>query len=120
MANKFNISLKKSFDSIRNAIHIDFIDKNTKNKVGQLEYQVKNKKAEISNTYMFPEYRYKGILKKFFPNIAKDIRCNGADKIELTVLNLDAKAAWKSLGFEEVNKNKMSRDISEIESKCIK
>ena len=119
MANKFNISLKKSFDATRNSIRIDFIDKNTNDKAGQLEYQVKNKKAEISNTYMFPEYRDKGILKKFFPNITKDIRCNGADKIELTVLSLDAKTAWKQLGFEDINENKMSRDISKIVPKCI-
>lgn len=116
-----NIELKKTDrGSTDETFTFLFIDKHTKKEVGYLEYEIwDNDIAYIHSTYLFPEYRRKGILKHFFDRIITDIKCSGVDKLELQYNTTEAKHAWEHLGFRESGKKRiLERDISNIKTDC--
>lgn len=115
IANK--ISIKKSKED--NTVDFSFIDTSNNDVVGHLKYDIngKEKTAFIHDTYLFPEYREKGILKNFIDDILCDIKCQGADTATLHILTDEAKDAWKKLGFIELEK-KGDMGIDLFTKKC--
>lgn len=95
------ISLNKQTKS--NVTIIDFLDQFDE-KMGQLAYTIIGNKAVIHDTYLYPDYRNKGILKSQFPYIISMIKSN-ANILELSVLNEEAKTIWIKLGFIEIRPN---------------
>ncbi len=87
-----------------NVTIIDFID-HFGDKIGQLVYEIIDNKAIIHDTFIYPDYRNKGILKSHLPTILTKIKDSGIIHIELSVLNEDAKIVWTRLGFIETDTN---------------
>lgn len=87
-----------------NVTIIDFID-NLGDKIGQLVYEIIDNKATIHDTFIYPDYRRKGILKTHLPTILSKINQQGINLIELSTLNEEAKTAWTRLGFIETEPN---------------
>lgn len=98
-----------SFDII-----VTILDKNTKEKAGQLRCCITDYEAEIFDTYMFSEYRGKGIIRHVFKKIASELKKSGILKIRLKHLDGDAHAFWKKMGFEKVDSrnNIMELDLT--------
>ena len=87
-----------------NITTIEFIN-NFGDKIGQLVYEITGNKAIIYNTFIYPEYRRKGILKTYLPVILSMIKDNRISIINLSVLSEDAKSVWERLGFKEKSIN---------------
>jgi hypothetical protein len=83
---------------------IDFID-HFGDKIGQLVYEIINNKAIIHDTFIYPDYRNKGVLKTHFPDILSTIKQNDVCLIELSVLSGEARLIWNRLGFTEDKPN---------------
>lgn len=99
MNNNDTISINDvSFD-----ITIVILDKNTKEKAGQLRCCITDSEAEIFDTYMFSEYRDKGIISNIFKKIASELKKSGILKIRLKYSYGDAHDFWKKMGFEKVD-----------------
>lgn len=117
--NNDKISIKRSKEG--NTIDFSFIDTSNNDVAGHLMYDInkKEKTAFIHSSYLFPEYRRKGILKRSIDNILCDIKCEGADTVKLHVLTDEAKEAWNKLGFFELKKTgDMGIDIFTKKCKC--
>jgi hypothetical protein len=87
-----------SFDVI-----ITIIDKDTKEKAGQLRYIAIDSEAEIFDTYLFPEYRGKKIMSSVFKKITSELKISGVTKIKLKYFDDIARMAWESMGFVQVD-----------------
>lgn len=89
---------------------IDFIDI-LGNKIGQLVYEIINDKAIIHDTFIYPDYRNKGILKTHLPAILFTLKQNNVCLIELSVLSEEARVVWNRLGFTEDRPNFFVKNI---------
>lgn len=90
---------------------IDFIDSSNE-KIGQLEYEIINNRAMIQNTFIYPEYRNKGILKTYFPVILSMISQHNVHSITLSAYDNVAKMVWSRLGFIEDRPNFFTMNIN--------
>ncbi len=97
-----NITL--NYRSENNITNIEFIDY-LGNKIGQLAYEINDNKAIIHDTYLYPYYRNRGILKSHFPEILSRIKQHNPEYIGLSVLSDEAKIIWQKLGFIETKPN---------------
>lgn len=93
-----------------------FFDVDTQKSLGKITYNIYGKDAHINYTYLKPEYRRMGILKKSLNSILCDMKCKGATKVYLHTINEEARAAWSKLGFKEISEN----EIKEAEKRYIK
>ncbi len=119
-----NISIKK-----RGKDNYEFVDNDTGEGIGFIDYTVSNisKSSFIHSIYIKPEYRQLGILKSKFNQILCDMKCKGAEKIELYTISESAKDVWRKLGFKEkyeyeedgIQKTEMVYDISKLEETCL-
>ena len=101
------ISLSKRTE---NNIHIiDFI--HLGDKIGQLVYEITDNKAIIHDTFMYPDYRNKKILKTYLPTIISGIKLHRVTSIGLSVLSEEAKISWIHLGFTETKPNFLTMNI---------
>jgi GNAT superfamily N-acetyltransferase len=89
--------------SPENDVIIDIIDEDTKEKAGQLRYNIINSETEIFDTYVFPEYRRKKIMTNLVKKIIPELKMLGVTKIKLRYLNDTAREAWESMGFIKVD-----------------
>jgi GNAT superfamily N-acetyltransferase len=104
-----NISLSERTEN--NITTIDFID-NSIDKVGQLVFEILDNKAIIYDTYIYPDYRKKGILKTHLHTILSRIKKYGVTHLELSVLNEEAKLAWMHLlGVTETSQNVFTKNL---------
>lgn len=93
-----------SFDvNVSLDVIITIIDKNTKEKAGQLRYNAIGSEVEIFDTYLFPDYRRKGIMSNLFKKITSGLKISGITKVRLYQFNDDARIAWESMGFQQVD-----------------
>ena len=90
---------------------IDFINSSGE-KIGQLEYEIIDNRAVIQNTFIYPDYRNRGILKTHFPVILSMINQNHVHSITLFAYNDDARVAWSRLGFTEDRPNFFTMNIN--------
>ncbi len=97
-----------------------FIDKDVKEIVGHCNYSVINKEGLIYDTYLFPKYRNKGIMKLYINDILCDMKCMGALKVKLNTSSNEICKIWKTFGFNKINENRsMEIDISNKKCKCL-
>lgn len=120
-----NISIKN-----RGKNNYEFIDNDTGEIIGFIDYTVSNvsRSSFIHSIYIKPEYRQLGILKSKFDQIICDMKCKGAEKVELYTISDSAKDVWKKLGFKEkfeqeedgIRKTQMTKDIliKEFDCRC--
>lgn len=87
-----------------NVTIIEFID-HFGNKIGQLIYEIINDKAVIHDTYIYPDYRKKGILKSYLPILISKVKRHRVTSINLSILSEEARIAWTHLGFTETRHN---------------
>lgn len=84
-------------------VTITIIDKDTKEKAGQLRYIAIGSEVEIFDTYLFLEYRRKKIMSSLFKKITSELKISGVTKIKLRYFYEDARMAWESMGFRQVD-----------------
>ncbi len=94
-----------SLENVSFDIIITIIDKNTNQKAGQLRYNVIDSDVEIFDTYLFPEYRRKRIMSSLLKKITSELKMSGVSKIRLRPFDEDARMAWESMGFRQVDEN---------------
>ena len=102
-------------------IDLVFIDDDIKEVVGHCKYSysIKNKTGEISDTYLYPDYRRKKIMSTYINDILCDMKCMGANKVKLSALLDEERMIWEKLGFKQINEEgKMEIDVSDKECKC--
>ena len=92
-----------SLENISLDVTITIIDKDIKEKAGQLRYIVIDSEAEIFDTYLFLEYRRKKIMSSLFKKITSELKISGVTKIKLRYFDEDARMAWESMGFRQVD-----------------
>lgn len=110
-----NIKLfRLSKDNNRN-IDIVFIDDDTKEIAGHCNYYVSYKIGYIYDTYLFPGYRNKKIMKSHINDIICDMKLMGAEKVLLSTLSDEVTMVWGKLGFKKTNRNNMEMDIKNKE-----
>ncbi len=101
-------------------IDLVFIDDDVKEIVGHCNYLVENNEGLIYDTYLFPDYRRKGIMTTHINDILCDMKCMGAFKVKLHTLSNDACEIWKRFGFTETNEKRgMEIDVSNMDCKCL-
>ncbi len=83
---------------------VTIIDKDKQEKAGQIRYIIKDKEAEIFDTYMFPEYRRKKIISSLFRETIQELRVRGVSKVRLSYLNEDARIVWEKMGFKQTDR----------------
>ena len=72
-------------------------------KAGQLRYIAIDSEVEIFDTYLFLEYRRKKIMSSLFKKITSELKISGVTKIKLRYFDEDARMAWESMGFRQVD-----------------
>lgn len=92
-----------SLENVSFDVTITIIDKDTKEKAGQLRYHVIDSEVEIFDTYLFLEYRRKKIMSSLFKKITSELKMSGATKIKLRYFDEDARMAWESMGFRQID-----------------
>lgn len=92
-----------SLENVSLDITITIIDKDTKEKAGQFRYHVIDSDVEIFDTYLFLEYRRKKIMSSLFKKITSELKMSGVTKIKLRYFDEDARMAWESMGFRQVD-----------------
>jgi GNAT superfamily N-acetyltransferase len=92
-----------SLENVSFDVVITIIDKDTKEKAGQLRYHIIDSDVEIFDTYLFPEYRRRKIMSSMLKKITSELKMSGIKKIKLRHLNEDARMAWESMGFRQVD-----------------
>jgi GNAT superfamily N-acetyltransferase len=92
-----------SLENISLDVTIIIIDKDTKEKAGQLRYHAIDSEAEIFDTYLFPEYRRKRIMSSLIKKIISELKISGITKIRLRPFYEDARMAWESMGFRQID-----------------
>lgn len=92
-----------SLEDVSFDIVITIIDKYTKEKAGQLRYQAIDSEVEIFDTYLFPEYRRKRIMSSLLKKVTSGLKILGITKIRLRPFDEDARMAWESMGFRQVD-----------------
>ena len=91
---------------------ITIIDKETKQKAGQLRYNIKDEEAEIFDTYLFPDYRRKKIMSSLFKKMTSELKVYGVSKVLLNSSDDVARMAWESMGFRQIDeKGHMEFDL---------
>lgn len=93
-----------SFGNMLLDITITLVDKDIYEKAGQLRYVIKDKYAEIFDTYLFPEYRRQKIMSNLVKKIISELKIYGISKVRLKYFDEDARAAWERMGFRDVGK----------------
>ena len=106
-----NIELKSMQTEDKNITELLFLNTDTKESLGKITYSISGKDAHINYTYLKPEYRRMGILKKSLNTILCDMKCKGANKVFLHTISDDAREAWSALGFKEISE----KEIKEAE-----
>ncbi len=106
-----NIKLFRLSKEHNHDIDIVFIDDDTKEIAGHCKYFIDNNIGHIYDTYIFPDYRNKKILKSHINTILHDIKQMGAEKVLLSTLSDEATMVWEKLGFMKTEKNNMEIDI---------
>lgn len=92
-----------SLENVSFDVTITIIDKDTKEKAGQLRYHVIDSEVEIFDTYLFLEYRRKKIMSSLFKKITSELKMSGVTKIKLRYFDEDARMAWESMGFRQID-----------------
>ncbi len=101
-------------------IDLVFIDDDIKEIAGHCKYSIKNKIGEISDAYLYPNYRKKKIMSTYIDNILCDMKCMGAKKIRLFTLLDEERIIWEKFGFHQIDeKGNMEIDLSNKECKCL-
>ncbi len=101
-------------------IDLVFINNETKEIVGHCNYSVENKEGLIYDTYLFPDYRRKGILSTYINDILCDIKCMGATKVKINTLSDEVSKIWEKFGFIKLDKKRnLEIDISNKKCKCL-
>ena len=108
-----NIKLFRLSKEYDHNVDIVFIDDDTKEIAGHCKYYINDSIGYIYDTYLFPEYRNKKILKSHINTILHDIKQSGAEKVLLSTLNDEAIVIWEKLGFKKINKNNMEMNIKD-------
>ena len=113
------IHIKKSKED--DTIDFSFINTSNNEIVGHLKSDInkKDKTAFIHSTYLFPEYRGRGILKGSINDILCGIKNEGVNKATLIASEYEA-GIWRKFGFKvrsNVPNIVMERDISNMECK---
>ncbi len=111
-----NIVLKSMQTENPNFVELLFLDTDTQESLGKITYNINEKDAHINYTYLKPEYRRMGILKKSINSILCDMKCKGANKVFLHTISDEAREAWSKLGFKEISDD----EIKEAEKQWIK
>lgn len=94
-----------SLENVIFDVTITIIDKDTKEKAGQLRYHAIDSEVEIFDTYLFPEYRRKKIMSSLLKKIIYEFKVSGITKIRLRQFDEYANMAWESMGFRRVDEN---------------
>lgn len=110
-----NIKMLQFVKDNNRTIDIVFIDDDTKEIAGHCNYYVSYKIGYIYDTYLFPEYRNKKIMKSHINDILCDMKLMGAEKVLLSTLSDEVTMVWEKLGFKKINKNNMEMDIKHKE-----
>ena len=92
-----------SLENVSFDVVITIIDKDTKEKAGQLRYRTIDSDVEIFDTYLFPEYRRKRIMSSLLKKITSGLKISGIKKIRLRRFDEDAHMAWESMGFRQTD-----------------
>lgn len=95
--------LRMSLENVSLDVTITIIDKETREKAGQLRYHAIDSDAEIFDTYLFPEYRRKKIMSSLLKKLASEFKISGISKIRLKQFDEDARIAWEKMGFRQVD-----------------
>lgn len=83
---------------------ITIIDKDTKERAGQLRYSVVDSEVEIFDTYLFPEYRGNKIMSSLLKRIIPGLKISGITKIKLKSSD-GPRIAWENMGFIQVDED---------------
>lgn len=110
-----NIKLFRLFKEHNRNIDVVFIDDDTKEIAGHCNYYVSYNIGHIHDTYLFPGYRNRKILKSHINDILCDMKLMGAEKVLLSTLSDEATMTWGKLGFKKTDKNNMEMDIKNKE-----
>lgn len=101
-------------------IDLTFVDDDTKEIVGHCNYSIDNNIGNIYDTYIYPDYRGKKIMKTYINDILCDMKCMGINKVKLSTLSDEARIIWERFGFNPVdNKGNMEIDIFNKNCKCL-
>lgn len=92
-----------SLENVSFDVTITIIDKDTNQKAGQLRYHAIDSEVEIFDTYLFLEYRRKRIMSSLLKKITSELKISGVTKIRLRSFDEDARMAWESMGFRQVD-----------------
>lgn len=92
-----------SLENVSFDVTITIIDKDTNQKAGQLRYHAIDSEVEIFDTYLFPEYRRKRIMSSLLKKITSELKISCVTKIRLRSFDEDARMAWESMGFRQVD-----------------
>lgn len=111
-----NITLKSMQTEDSDITELLFLDTDTQESLGKITYSIIKKDAHINYTYLKPEYRRMGILKKSLNSILCDMKCKGATNAYLHTITEEAREAWSKLGFKEISEN----EIKEAEKRWTK
>ncbi len=101
-------------------IDLVFIDDDIKEIIGHCKYSVKDKVGEISEAYLYPNYRRKKILSTYINDVLCDMKCMGVNKVKLYTLLDEERTIWEKFGFIQTNKKgNMEIDVSNKNCKCL-
>lgn len=92
-----------SLENISFDVIITIIDRDKKEKAGQLRYRTIDSDIEIFDTYLFPGYRREKIMSSLLKKIIPGLKISGVAKIKLSTLDDTARIAWESMGFIQVD-----------------
>ena len=101
-------------------VDLMFIDDDVKEIVGHCKYSIKNKVGEISDAYLYPDYRRKKIMSTYIDDILCDMKCMGVNKIKLFTLLDEERMIWEKFGFHQIDeRGNMEIDVSNKNCKCL-
>ena len=94
-----------SLENMSLDITVTIVDNSTGLKAGQLRYIIKGSRAEIFDTYVFPDYRRKKLMSNLLKRVTPELKMSGVTKMKLKYFDEGARIAWEKMGFREIGRS---------------